>query len=81
MGRPFSRSDRSQACDRPRDQAALLRPQPHPLYLLVDREASSVTLFSDPENADYRQLGTRPFGKPLPLPDPFGFELETSDFL
>ncbi|GAA1430703.1 Uma2 family endonuclease [Streptomyces thermospinosisporus] len=52
-----------------------------PLYLLVDREASSVTLFSDPENADYRQLCTRPFGKPLPLPDPFGFELEAADFL
>ncbi|GAA0664600.1 hypothetical protein GCM10009535_50400 [Streptomyces thermocarboxydovorans] len=52
-----------------------------PLYLLVDREASSVTLFSDPENGDYRQLCTRPFGKPLPLPDPFGFELDTADFL
>ncbi len=52
-----------------------------PLYLLVDREASSITLFSDPENDDYRQLCTRPFGKPIPLPEPFAFELETSDFL
>jgi Uma2 family endonuclease len=52
-----------------------------PLYLLVDREASSVTLFSDPEGEDYRQVVTVPFGKPLPLPEPFGFDLETADFL
>jgi Uma2 family endonuclease len=52
-----------------------------PLYLLVDREASSVTLFSDPENADYRQHCTLPFGKPVALPEPFAFELDTADFL
>ncbi|MFF6999789.1 Uma2 family endonuclease [Streptomyces sp. NPDC008313] len=52
-----------------------------PLYLLVDREASSVTVFSDPEGDDYRQLCTRPFGKPVPLPAPFSFDLETTDFL
>ncbi|MFI9820787.1 Uma2 family endonuclease [Streptomyces sp. NPDC052013] len=52
-----------------------------PLCLLVDREASSVTLFSDPEKDDYRQLGTRPLGKPLALPEPFGFDLDTADFL
>ncbi|MEU5098400.1 Uma2 family endonuclease [Streptomyces sp. NPDC020996] len=52
-----------------------------PLYLLVDGEAASVTLFSDPRNDDYRQVCTLPFGKPLPLPEPFAFELETADFL
>ncbi|NBM14308.1 Uma2 family endonuclease [Streptomyces sp. GC420] len=52
-----------------------------PLYLLVDRERSSLTLFSDPEDDDYRQDIRVPFGKPLPLPEPFGFELETSDFV
>jgi Uma2 family endonuclease len=52
-----------------------------PLYLLVDREASSITLFSDPEKDDYRQHCTFPFGKPLTLPEPFGFELDTADFL
>ncbi|MFD4953190.1 Uma2 family endonuclease [Streptomyces sp. NPDC058451] len=52
-----------------------------PLYLLVDREASSVTLFSEPENDDYRELCTRPFGKPLTVPEPFAFELDTADFL
>lgn len=51
-----------------------------PLYLLIDRDDSSVTLFSDPENDDYRQLLTIPYGKPLPLPEPFAFDLETADF-
>ncbi|MFE2063926.1 Uma2 family endonuclease [Streptomyces sp. NPDC059467] len=52
-----------------------------PLYLLVDREASSITLFSDPQKDDYREQFTRPLGKPLALPEPFAFELDTADFL
>ncbi|MEU5953609.1 Uma2 family endonuclease [Streptomyces sp. NPDC047525] len=51
-----------------------------PLYLLVDREGSSVTLFRDPEGDDYRQDCTLPFGKTVALPEPFGFELETAEF-
>ncbi|MFE3719795.1 Uma2 family endonuclease [Streptomyces cyaneofuscatus] len=51
-----------------------------PLYLLIDRDESSVTLFSDPADADYRQHLTIPYGKPLPLPEPFAFDLETGDF-
>jgi len=51
-----------------------------PLYLLIDRDESSVTLFSDPEDAGYRQHLTIPYGKPLPLPEPFAFDLETGDF-
>ncbi|WP_217163932.1 Uma2 family endonuclease [Streptomyces sp. AC512_CC834] len=52
-----------------------------PLYLLVDREASSITLFSTPEKDDYREHRTSPFGKPLTLPAPFSFDLDTTDFL
>ncbi len=52
-----------------------------PLYLLVDREASSITLFSDPEKDDYREHCTRPLGKPISLPEPFSFDLDTTDFL
>jgi Uma2 family endonuclease len=52
-----------------------------PLYLLVDREAASVTLLGQPENDDYREVCTRPFGKPVALPEPFAFDLETADFL
>ncbi|WP_329582034.1 Uma2 family endonuclease [Streptomyces sp. NBC_01361] len=52
-----------------------------PLYLLIDRDASSVTLFRDPEGDDYREHCTLPFGKPVSLPAPFDFELETSAFV
>jgi Uma2 family endonuclease len=52
-----------------------------PLYLLIDREVSSITLFSDPEKDDYRQHCTLPLGKPLALPEPFAFDLDTTEFL
>lgn len=54
---------------------------PVPLYLLVDREESSVTLFSDPQGDDYRQHCTVPFGKAIRLPEPFGIELQTGAFI
>ncbi|MGW0471259.1 hypothetical protein [Streptomyces coeruleorubidus] len=52
-----------------------------PFYLLVDRDRSSTTLFSEPEKGDYRRLGTAAFGRPLTLPEPFAFDLDTTDFL
>ncbi|MEV6245157.1 Uma2 family endonuclease [Streptomyces sp. NPDC051742] len=52
-----------------------------PLYLLVDRDTSTVTLFTDPEDGDYREHHAVPFGKSLSLPAPFGFDLETAEFL
>ncbi|MGW1123700.1 Uma2 family endonuclease [Streptomyces sp. NPDC002526] len=54
---------------------------PIPLYLLVDREQSSVTLFRDPAGDDYRQHCTVPFGKAVSLPEPFSFDLETAEFM
>lgn len=54
---------------------------PVPLYLLVDREQSSVTLFSDPQGDDYRQHCTIPFGKSIRLPAPFALDLETEAFI
>ncbi|WP_372515896.1 Uma2 family endonuclease [Streptantibioticus ferralitis] len=51
-----------------------------PFYLLVDRSKGEVTLFSDPGDGDYRQDARVPFGKPLDLPTPFGFTLDTSIF-
>ncbi|MET9252879.1 Uma2 family endonuclease [Streptomyces sp. NPDC003717] len=52
-----------------------------PLYLLVDREATEVTLFSAPEGGEYRRLVTGPFGDPVSLPEPFAFDLATTDLL
>ncbi|WP_432096204.1 Uma2 family endonuclease [Streptomyces sp. bgisy100] len=52
-----------------------------PLYLLADREAAAVTLFSDPQGDDYRQLCTVPYGKEVALPEPFSFVLRTADFV
>jgi Uma2 family endonuclease len=52
-----------------------------PLYLLVDRETSMVTLFSEPRADGYLRSVRRPFGDPLPLPEPFAFDLDTADFL
>ncbi|EST37168.1 hypothetical protein N566_14420 [Streptomycetaceae bacterium MP113-05] len=51
-----------------------------PLYLLLDRDHGTVTLFSEPDARDYVQALRFPFGKPVPLPEPFGFDLDTSEF-
>ncbi|MFE0470586.1 Uma2 family endonuclease [Streptomyces sp. NPDC058947] len=52
-----------------------------PLYLLVDRETAQVTVFSEPKDDDYREHCARPFGKPVTLPEPFAFDLDTADLL
>ncbi|MEV7115737.1 Uma2 family endonuclease [Streptomyces anulatus] len=48
-----------------------------PVYLLVDREACSVTVFTEPEKGTYRSATTRPFGAVVELPGPVGFTLDT----
>ncbi|WP_282202611.1 Uma2 family endonuclease [Kitasatospora fiedleri] len=48
-----------------------------PLYLLVDRKAGKVVLHSHPESGEYAATTSVPFGDPLPLPKPFGFDLAT----
>lgn len=48
-----------------------------PVYLLVDREACSVTVFTEPEKGTYRSATTRPFGAVVELPAPVGFTLDT----
>ncbi len=52
-----------------------------PLYLLIDREESRATIFSKPEGDEYTEVHLAPFGKPLELPAPFGFELDTQQFI
>ncbi|MBB5119114.1 hypothetical protein AF335_15590 [Streptomyces eurocidicus] len=52
-----------------------------PLYFLVDRQERSCTLFSKPGELGYTNSdGPHPFGTPIHLPDPFGLDLDTSEF-
>jgi Uma2 family endonuclease len=51
-----------------------------PFYLLVDRDEETVTLFSGTDGTTYRHTDQVPFGRSLPLPEPFEIELDTSRF-
>ncbi|WP_250302602.1 Uma2 family endonuclease [Streptomyces sp. A 4/2] len=52
-----------------------------PLYLLIDRDACTVTVFSDPDPASgrYRDKHGVDFGAKLKLPDPVGIDLDTEE--
>ncbi|MFJ6595696.1 Uma2 family endonuclease [Streptomyces violaceusniger] len=52
-----------------------------PVYLVLDMQTEEITAFWDPSDHGYLARMTVPFGKPLPIPAPFGFELETTDFV
>lgn len=53
-----------------------------PKYLLIDQQNRTVTLFSAPDEQaeDYMEDLRVLFGKPLDLPEPFGFSLDTAEF-
>jgi Uma2 family endonuclease len=51
-----------------------------PCYLLVDREADVATLFTEPVGESYRYKVEVSISKPLALPEPFGFDLDTRGF-
>jgi Uma2 family endonuclease len=52
-----------------------------PLYLLVDRQARTWTLFAEPHDLGFAKTdGPHPFGAPVALPDPFGLTIDTSGF-
>ncbi|WP_280724476.1 Uma2 family endonuclease [Kitasatospora sp. MAA4] len=52
-----------------------------PLYLLVDRQERTCTLFSEPGPLGYTKAeGPYPFGTAVRLPEPFGLAIETGDF-
>ncbi|MFD0269859.1 Uma2 family endonuclease [Streptomyces sp. NPDC127106] len=51
-----------------------------PVYLVVDVQDAEITCFSDPSPHGYRSRQTVSFGKPLDVPEPFGFALETTGF-
>lgn len=51
-----------------------------PLYLLVDRKVSRVTLFSNPAGDDYSSTAIESFGGGLKLPEPFYSPLKQQIF-
>jgi Uma2 family endonuclease len=49
-----------------------------PFYLLIDRDACTAQLYSDPDpDVGYGNCRTAPFGVSLALPEPLGMELDT----
>src|SRR5690606_41100045 len=52
-----------------------------PVYLLIDPLRATVTLYTAPEDGGYRKSETAAFGRPLAVPDPFGFDLDTARLL
>ncbi|MEV4440016.1 Uma2 family endonuclease [Streptomyces sp. NPDC049577] len=48
-----------------------------PVYLLVDRDAGEVTVYSEPVGGSYQERHTAAFGKSVELPAPVGFTLDT----
>jgi Uma2 family endonuclease len=48
-----------------------------PIYLLIDRDDSTVSVYRRPEDGRYRSVTTLVFGDPVKLPAPVGFTLET----
>lgn len=52
-----------------------------PCYLLIDRDEAKVTLFTDPEDGEYKAIAQVAFGKTLELPEPFSFSLDTAELL
>ncbi|MDB1088030.1 Uma2 family endonuclease [Streptomyces sp. ACA25] len=51
-----------------------------PCYLLVDRKAGTVTVYGEPAEGRYGREDSVQFSGKIALPDPLGFELDTSAF-
>jgi Uma2 family endonuclease len=50
-----------------------------PVYLLVDRHRGEAVVHWEPEGGRYQHSQKAVFGAKLGLPEPFGFDLDTSD--
>ncbi|MFI6687767.1 Uma2 family endonuclease [Streptomyces sp. NPDC050485] len=50
-----------------------------PVYLVLDTQAAEITCLWDPSPRGYRSRTTVPFGRPLHIPAPFDFELDTAE--
>jgi Uma2 family endonuclease len=52
-----------------------------PVYLLLDMNVQEISAFWDPSPKGYRSRTNVPFGRPLRVPAPFDFDLDTSQFV
>jgi hypothetical protein len=52
-----------------------------PVYLLFDMKKQELTVYSDPSERGYQTHTTIPFGKPVQVPAPFSFALDTTAFI
>lgn len=50
-----------------------------PVYLLVDRDADTLTVYSEPKDGTYHQDASYPYGATVEIPDPVGITLETEE--
>ncbi|MGW0310133.1 Uma2 family endonuclease [Streptomyces flavidovirens] len=50
-----------------------------PVYLLIDRDNDTLTVYSDPKNGKYQQTRSYPYGADVELPAPVGFTLDTEE--
>ncbi|MFI9827998.1 Uma2 family endonuclease [Streptomyces sp. NPDC051913] len=48
-----------------------------PVYLLIDRDDCTVTVFTEPEDGRYRRQLNKPFGATVKLPAPVNITLDT----
>ncbi|MFF6800912.1 hypothetical protein [Streptomyces sp. NPDC012616] len=51
-----------------------------PVYLLLDMRVGEINVMWDPSPKGYRSRTNVPFGRPVRIPAPFDFELDTSAF-
>ncbi|WP_329546912.1 Uma2 family endonuclease [Streptomyces sp. NBC_01356] len=48
-----------------------------PVYLLIDRDNDTITVFSEPKEGRYRQAPSYPWGATVEIPEPVGITLDT----
>ncbi|AZM90317.1 MULTISPECIES: Uma2 family endonuclease [Streptomyces] len=48
-----------------------------PVFLLIDRDSDTITVYSQPENGRYRRRESCSYGETIAFPEPVGFSLDT----
>ncbi|WP_244207053.1 Uma2 family endonuclease [Streptomyces swartbergensis] len=50
-----------------------------PVYLLIDRDNHTLTVFSEPKDGRYQRISPHPWGTTVELPDPVNIPLDTEN--